>query len=91
MRQSLMALFMALTMGLSFATFADDAGAKGEEVKGMLTKIDGAIYVITDTQGVEQRINVNDTTQITGEIAEGQNVEIYVENGIATTIKLDGE
>ena len=88
MRQSLVALFMALTLGLSFATFADDGKQVSEEVKGMLTKIDGAVYVITDTQGVEQRINFDDTTKIAGDIAEGKNVEVAVDHGLATSIKL---
>jgi len=84
MRQSLIALSMALALSLSFATFADD----GMQVNGTLTKIDGAVYVITDTQGVEQRINFDDTTQITGDIAEGKNVEVLVDHGLATSIKL---
>lgn len=52
-----------------------------DDVKGTLTKIDGAFYVVKDPEGAEHRLHFDATTQKKGEVKEGDKVELHVKDG----------
>lgn len=86
------ALAAALFSGMVLASgsaLADKMAGSAQEIKGQLTAIDGSFYLIKDTKGVEQRVHFDQTTKKTGDVALGAQVEVYVENGHVTEIKVE--
>lgn len=56
-------------------------------IEGELSKIDGSFYVVKDKDGKEHRIHFDNTTQKTGDVKAGANVEVDEANGHAKSIK----
>ena len=59
-------------------------------VKGTLTKIDGANYLVKDDKGAEHKIHFDNTTKKTGEVKEGAKVEVDEDKGHAKSITVAG-
>ena len=57
-------------------------------ITGELTKIDGSFYVVKDKDGKEHRIHFDNSTQKTGDVKAGANVEVDDANGHAKSIKV---
>jgi len=56
-------------------------------IEGSLSKIDGSFYVVKDKDGKEHRIHFDTSTQKTGDVKAGANVEVDEANGHAKSIK----
>jgi hypothetical protein len=56
-------------------------------IAGELSKIDGSFYVVKDKDGKEHRIHFDNSTQKTGDVKAGANVEVDEANGHAKSIK----
>ena len=82
MKRILLGLIMAVAV-LSFVSMSWAGMVSGE-----LTKIDGSFYVVKDKDGKEHRIHSDNTTQKTGDVKAGAQVEVDEANGHAKSIKV---
>ena len=78
-------MLLGLVVGVVVLSFVSMSWAG--MVTGELTKIDGSFYVVKDKEGKEHRIHFDNSTQKTGDIKAGANVEVDDANGHAKSIK----
>jgi len=57
-------------------------------ISGELSKIDGSFYIVKDKDGKEHKIHFDNSTQKTGDVKAGANVEVDEANGHAKSIKV---
>ncbi len=74
-------LAIFFVFGFTTATFVQSAPTSDQGspvVQGTLTEIDGPFYVIMDQSGIEQRIHVDKSTMIIGNVQPGAHVKAEV-------------
>jgi hypothetical protein len=79
-------MILGLVVGIAVLSFVSMSWAG--MVTGELTKIDGSFYVVKDKDGKEHRIHFDNSTQKTGDVKAGANVEVDDANGHAKSIKV---
>jgi hypothetical protein len=79
-------MILGLVVGVAVLSFVSMSWAG--MVTGELTKIDGSFYVVKDKDGKEHRIHFDNSTQKTGDVKAGANVEVDDANGHAKSIKV---
>ena len=95
MKRILGMLTILCIFGLTSVSFVQSAPTVIESnpiIQGTLTKIDGPFYVIKDNEGKEQRVHVDKSTLIIGQIHLGAKVKAEVTNdGHASALqKIEG-
>ena len=81
MKKLLSVLAMLCVFGLTTATFVQSAPTptgSSPVVQGTLMEIDGPFYVIMDSSGKEQRVHVDKSTLIIGNVQPGAQVKAEV-------------
>jgi len=79
-------MILGLVVGVAVLSFVSMSWAG--MITGELTKIDGSFYVVKDKDGKEHRIHFDNSTQKTGDVKAGANVEVDDANGHAKSIKV---
>jgi len=91
MKRILSVLTILCVFGLTTATFVQSAPTSNEGspvVQGILWKIDGPFYVIMDNAGKEQRVHVDKSTLIIGQVQPGSQVKAEVtKDGYVSVLK----
>jgi len=91
MKRLLSVLGIPCDFGLATASFVQRALTINEGspvIQGTLMKIDGPFYVIMDSTGKEQRVHVDKSTLIIGQVQPGSQVKAEVtKDGHASALK----
>lgn len=92
MKRLLSVLALLCVFGLTTATFVQSAPTPTEDnpvVQGTLMEIDGPFYVIMDSSGKEQRVHVDKSTLIIGNVQPGAQVKVEVtKDGHASAVTI---
>jgi hypothetical protein len=92
MKRLLSVLAILCALGLTAATLVQSAPTPTEGspvVQGTLMEIDGPFYVIMDSSGKEQRVHVDKSTVIIGNVQPGAQVKAEVtKDGHASAVAI---
>jgi len=82
---SVLSCGVLLCLGLSQAAHAaDEIGAsrlaQAKVIKGDLVRVDYGDYIVTEKDGKEVRVHMNNKTQIMGQLKKGDRVEAKVDD-----------
>jgi hypothetical protein len=78
-------MILGLVVGIAALSFVSMSWAG--MISGELSKIDGSFYIVKDKDGKEHKIHFDNSTQKTGDVKAGANVEVDEANGHAKSIK----
>jgi hypothetical protein len=79
-------MILGLVVGVAALSFVSMSWAG--MISGELSKIDGSFYIVKDKDGKEHKIHFDNSTQKTGDVKAGANVEVDESNGHAKSIKV---